>query len=176
MTTTPTQGAAAAAVRPIHHAAVALVKKFEGLYLTAYHCPAGVLTIGYGHTGPDVQDGLRITEERAEDLLEADLAKAAADVDRLVRVPLTDEQRGALSSFVFNVGAAAFGKSTLLRKLNGGDYASVPAELARWTKGGGRVLPGLVKRRAAEGVLFTATSALHLPNVVDPATVTEASD
>lgn len=140
--------------RPIHHEAVALVKKFEGLYLTGYLCPAGVPTIGYGHTGKGVKVGMRIDEAQAEDWLETDLEDAAAAVDRLVRVPLNERQRGALASFTFNVGAGAFGKSTLLRRLNAGEYDAVPSELARWNRGGGRVLPGLVKRRATEGALW----------------------
>lgn len=133
----------------------------EGLRLVAYRCPAGVWTIGYGHTGKDVYPGLRITVERAEELLERDLTQAATTVLRLVRVPLTAPQAAALADFVFNIGDGNFATSTLLRKLNAGNYAAVPAELRRWTKG--RVngvlteLPGLVKRREANVKLWNST-------------------
>ncbi|WP_409976722.1 lysozyme [Xanthomonas graminis] len=114
--------------------------------------------MGYGHTGKDVYAGLKITQERAEALLAADLAAAATIVRKYVRVPLTTPQEAALVSFVFNVGWARFSGSTLVRLLNKGDYACVPAQLARWNKGTVKgqlvVLPGLVTRRAAEGALW----------------------
>lgn len=134
------------------------IKYFEGLYLHAYRCPAGVLTIGWGCT-EGVTEGMTITTERAEQLLTAELAKFEAAVARLVRVPLTQHQFDALVSFAFNVGSGALERSTLLRKLNAGDYAAVPGELARWTRGGGRVLPGLVKRRRAEAALWSSPDA-----------------
>lgn len=143
--------------RPVCRAAVELVKHFEGLSLDAYLCPAGVPTIGYGHTD-GVRLGQTITEAQAEKLLQADLTEAAADVDRLVTVPLTDAQRGALASFVFNLGPGALASSTLLRLLNSGDTTGAAAQFTRWTKA--RVkgelvdLPGLVRRRAAEQALF----------------------
>lgn len=160
--------------RPIPQAVIDLVKTAEGLRLTAYPDPASggaPWTIGWGHTGPDVRPGLTITKERAEELLHADLSAAAAIVDRVVTAPLTAMQRGALVSFVFNVGAGRAkrggdpgkdgfvtlktGKpSTLLVKLNGGDTAGAAAEFAKWTRGAGQVMPGLVKRRAAEAALF----------------------
>jgi len=174
-------------MRAIPQAAVDLVKDAEGLRLTAYPDPAtggAPWTIGYGHTGPDVQPGLRITEARAEQLLQADLDTAAAVVDRAITVELTDNQRGALVSFVFNVGAGrrAKGKdagkdgfvtlksgqpSTLLRKLNVGDAAGAAAEFAKWTRGAGKVMPGLVKRRAAEAALFLADEAHPVSRVAE---------
>ncbi len=161
-------------MREIPQSVVDLVKQAEGLRLTAYPDPASggaPWTIGYGHTGPEVRHGLTITKERAEELLRADLEQAAAIVDRVVAAPLTDAQRGALVSFVFNVGAGRAkrgndsgkdgfvtlktGKpSTLLVKLNVGDTAGAAAEFAKWTRGAGQVMPGLVKRRAAETALF----------------------
>ncbi|WP_369933931.1 lysozyme [Xanthomonas tesorieronis] len=135
-----------------------LVKTSEGCRLVAYLCPAGIWTIGYGHTSKDVYAGLKITQERAEALLATDLAAAAAIVRKYVRVPLTTPQEAALVSFAFNVGMARFSGSTLVRRLNQGDYACVPAQLARWNKGTVRsqlvVLPGLVVRRAAESALW----------------------
>lgn len=143
--------------KPVTQAAVDLVKHFEGLYLEAYRCPAGVPTIGYGHTD-GVRLGQTVTEAQAEQLLTSDLAEAAADVDRYVKVPLNDDQRGALSSFVFNLGAGSLASSTLLRKLNLGDATGAAAEFGRWVyatvNGKPTKLAGLVARRAAEQALF----------------------
>jgi lysozyme len=135
-----------------------LVKHFEGLYLTAYLCPAKVWTIGYGHTGIKHNDGTvkrgqKITKGEAEKLLAFDLqTKYAPDVRRMVKVPVNQSQFDALVSFHFNTGA--LGRSTLLRLLNAGDVKGAGAQFARWTRGGGRVLPGLVRRRKAERHLF----------------------
>lgn len=135
-----------------------IIKKHEGLRLRAYLCPAGVPTIGYGHTGTvtaeDVRRGFTISEEAAERLLRADLKTAERAINDLVRVPLAQHEFDALASFVFNVGRGAFERSTLLRLLNKGIKATVPEQLARWNKGGGRILPGLVARRAEEGALW----------------------
>jgi len=131
-----------------------IVAEFEGLRLEAYLCPAGVLTIGYGHTGPDVFHGQVITKEEAADLLYTDLNKFRQAVVSLVDVPLNSNQFGALVSFVYNVGIGAFKASTLLRKLNQEDYEGAANEFKRWNKGGGQVLRGLVRRRAAEEALF----------------------
>lgn len=133
---------------------LALVKEFEGLRLKAYRCPAGIWTIGYGSTGKAVHEGLTITAEQAEEWLKRDLARFEKRVSVLVIVPLNQSQFDALVSFDFNTGA--LGRSTLLRLLNRGEYETVPAELAKWTRGGGKVLPGLVRRRAAEAALFTS--------------------
>ncbi|MFC5353635.1 lysozyme [Azospirillum himalayense] len=151
-------------------AAFDLARHFEGLSRTAYRCPAGVWTIGYGHTR-SVSPGDTVTTERAERLLADDLAEAASAVDGAVTVPLTDGQRAALIDFVFNVGPGRPGRgkdpgkdgfvrlrsgrpSTLLRKLNAGDAEGAAAEFGAWVYGGGRVLPGLVRRRRAEELLF----------------------
>lgn len=134
------------------------MKHFEGLFLTAYLCPAKVWTIGYGHTGIKHNDGTvkrgqKITKTEAEKLLAFDLqTKYAPDVRRMVKVPVNQSQFDALVSFHFNTGA--LGRSTLLRMLNAGDVKGAAAQFARWTRGGGRVLPGLVRRRKAERHLF----------------------
>ena len=134
------------------------MKHFEGLFLKAYLCPANVWTIGYGHTGIKHNDGTvragrTITKRQAEQLLTDDLnAKYAPDVERFITVPLNQDQFDALVSFHFNTGA--LGRSTLRRKLNQGDFKGAAAEFARWTRGGGRVLSGLVRRRRAERRLF----------------------
>jgi len=137
---------------------VALIKAHEGLRLNAYLCPAKVWTIGYGHTSaagePKVVQGMRITRAEAETILRRDLATFERGVNRLVKVALTQNQFDALVSFAFNVGLGAFERSTLLKKLNAGRYKDVPAELMKWTKGGGRELPGLVNRRRDEAGLW----------------------
>lgn len=144
--------------RPVTQSAIDLVRHFEGLYLKAYLCPAGVATIGVGATGPDIHLGMVWTKEQAEARLASDLAEAAADVDRLVKVPLTDDERGALASFVMNLGGGALASSTLLRLLNSGDTEGAGQQFGRWVNatvnGKPTKLPGLVARRAAEEALF----------------------
>ncbi|MGE0108234.1 MAG: lysozyme [Bdellovibrionales bacterium] len=141
--------------------ALDLVKIFEGLRLSAYLCPAGKWTIGYGHTQGVVQ-GQAITKEQAEALLMDDLTRAALPIEQCVDVPLSRRQFAALVSFVFNVGAGNFKRSTLLRKLNQGLYDHVPAQLARWNKSKGKVLDGLSRRRAAEAALWKKSSTIQL--------------
>jgi lysozyme len=132
---------------------VELIRHFEGCRFDAYLCPAGVWTIGYGHTA-DVKEGDSIDQEAAEAFLIEDLEKFEQAVTRLVEVPLTQQQFDALVSWTFNLGAGNLAESTLLRKLNNYQYAEVPEQMMRWVKAGGQVLDGLVKRRAAEAALF----------------------
>ena len=139
----------------ISSAGLDLIKQFEGLYLKAYRCPAGVPTIGYGHTA-GVAMGQTITQQQADDYLRRDVRQFERAVARQVRVPLAQGQFDALVSFTFNLGEGALAQSTLLRLLNSGDYAGAAAQFERWNKAGGRVLPGLVRRRAAERALFEA--------------------
>ena len=137
---------------------LALIKEFEGCELTAYVCPAGVLTIGFGSTGGHVTPGKTITEAEAEALLLKDLTRFEKAVNELVKVPMTQGAYDALVSFTFNCGEGAFGESTLLRKLNAGEdpNSTAKTELPRWTNGG---LAGLVRRRAAEVELFCSGGA-----------------
>lgn len=132
---------------------IALIKEYEGLRLGAYLCSAGVLTIGYGHTG-GVKEGDLITEQKAEQLLQDDLKKFENGVLRLVRVPLTQNQFDALVSFAFNLGVGNLGKSTLLRLLNDRDYKGAAGQFIRWNKAAGKELAGLTRRRIAESELF----------------------
>ncbi len=144
--------------RNINTAGLQLIKKFEGLRLVCYDDSVGIATIGYGHTRTVTTADIgrrRITEAQAEALLKDDLDSSERAVERYVSVALNDNQFSALVSFTFNLGAGSLKTSTLLQKLNQGDYDSVPAQLARWVKAGGRTLAGLVKRRLAEGELFT---------------------
>lgn len=133
------------------------IKRFEGLSLTAYLCPARVWTIGWGHTGPEVTAGLTWTVEQCEAAFQADLRTAERAVAELVRVPLTPNQAASLASFVFNLGSRALANSTLLRRLNQGGYRYVETELARWVHADGRALPGLVRRREAERAMWRST-------------------
>lgn len=132
---------------------LALIRQFEGLRLRAYRDAVNVPTIGYGHTA-GVKMGQEITRERAEELLLAEVERFEGYVERLVTVPLTQGQFDALVAWTYNLGPGALEKSTMLRRLNAGDYASAAAELERWNRAGGQVLAGLVRRRAAERALF----------------------
>lgn len=107
------------------------IKQWEGLRLRAYRDAADVWTIGYGHTGSAASAGRVITQAQAESLLRQDLDQFERAVERIITVPLTDNQFGALVSFAFNVGETAFARSTLATKLNAGDYKAVPGQLAR---------------------------------------------
>ena len=132
---------------------VDLIKEFEGRRLVAYQDSVGVWTIGYGHT-KDVWEDRLIIKSTADRLLAEDLAEFEEYVNTLVKVPLTQNQFDALVAWTFNLGPTNLNKSTMLRKLNYGDYESVPEEMRRWNKAGGEVLNGLVRRRDAEAKLF----------------------
>mgnify|MGYP003382593463 CR=1 FL=1 len=137
----------------ISPAGITLIQAHEGLRLTAYRDPVGIWTIGYGSTG-GVRRGMTITRDQAVLRLYHDVDDAEATVNNRVTVPLSQSQFDALVSLVFNIGGGAFRKSTLLQKLNAGDYAGASNEFMRWIKAKGRVLGGLVTRRAAERALF----------------------
>jgi lysozyme len=132
---------------------IALIRHFEGCRLDAYLCPAGVWTIGYGHT-KGVKEGETIDQEAAEAFLIEDLEEFEGYVTEMVEVPLSQSQFDALVSWTFNLGPGNLERSTLLAKLNQGEYTDVPFEIKRWTRAGGVILPGLVKRRDAEAALF----------------------
>lgn len=133
--------------------AIELVKTFEGLRLAAYSDSAGVLTIGYGHTG-GVRPGQRITQDQADAFLAQDLGVAAVAVEKLVTVSINQGQFDALVSFTLNLGQGNLSRSTLLRLLNSKDYQGAAQQFKYWNMAGGEVLIGLVKRRAAERALF----------------------
>lgn len=155
----------------VSEAGVSLVKKFEGLHkqtsegdVRAYRCPAGRWTLGWGHC-KGVKSGMRATVEECEKFLQEDLNEAGAMVNRFVHVPLSQQQFDALASFVFNIGGGAnFQTSTLLKKLNKGQYDDVPEQIMRWNKA--RVdgvltpLKGLTRRRTAEAALFSMDAPL----------------
>ena len=139
-------------------AGLAVVKEFEGLRLKAYKCPAAVWTVGYGHTSaagnPIVTPDLVISNDEAEQILERDMVQYEDGVRKFVKVELTQNQFDALVDFAYNAGVGALQKSTLLKKVNAGKFDEVPAEFMKWTKGGGKELPGLVRRRRAEVKLW----------------------
>lgn len=162
--------------RKINQAGIDLVKSFEGLKLAPYLDSVKVPTIGYGTTyyegGKKVtmQDP-PITQARAEELLAVHLESFCSGVEKLLKVSVTDNQFAALVSFAYNLGLGALGGSTLMKKLNAGDYAGAALEFEKWNKAGGQVLPGLVRRRQAEKALFMhspqparATSGSQLPD------------
>lgn len=132
---------------------IALIKQFEGCKLTAYRDSVGVWTIGYGWTQPvdgkPIRAGMTIKQETAERLLKTGLVSYENDVSRPVKVNLTQGQFDALVSFTYNLGVRSLSTSTLLRKLNAGDYAGAADEFLRWNKAGGKVLNGLTRRREA---------------------------
>jgi len=143
--------------REVNQAGVDLIRRFEGCRLDAYPDPGtggAPITIGYGATGPGIAPGVVWTQEEAEARLVEDLARFADGVERLVEVDLSDNQFAAIVSFAFNVGLGALRDSTLLRKLNAGDYEGAADQLPRWARAGGRIMPGLTRRRAAERDLF----------------------
>jgi lysozyme len=145
-----------------------LIKKFEGLYLKAYRCPAGVLTIGWGCT-EGVYEGQVITTAQAEHMLDTELSKFVSSVNKLVSVPLSQNQFDVLVSFSYNVGVGALSNSTLLKRLNSGGYASVPSQLMRWTHGGGVELPGLITRRKVEAALWSSSVDIeHIKHNTEP--------
>lgn len=137
---------------------VGLIKNFEGCKLTAYRCPAGKWTIGYGWTGnvegKPIAAGMQITQETAERLLRCGLVGFERDVNRLVKVQITQGMYDALVSFSYNVGISALSNSTLLKELNAGRYQRAADQFLNWVYAGGKKLPGLVRRREAERELF----------------------
>ena len=132
-----------------------LIKEFEGCKQVAYQDSVGVWTIGYGHT-KDVYEGQLAIKKTCDRFLEEDLDEFEGYVDSYVKVELNQNQFDALVAWTFNLGPGNLSESTMLRKLNEGDYDAVPGEMRRWNKAGGEVLNGLVRRRDAEAGLFSS--------------------
>lgn len=132
---------------------VELIKHFEGCRLEAYLCPASVWTIGYGHTD-GVREGDVIDQEAAEALLIEDLEEYEGYVNKMVEIALKQNEFDAIVSWTFNLGPVNLKESTLLNRINYGPLSDVPFQLQRWNKAGGKILEGLVKRRAAEAALW----------------------
>lgn len=164
-----------------------LVKAFEGCLkrgadgkYRAYYCPAGVLTIGWGHTnhhGRRFDASAVWTRAECDAALEEDITGHEEIVSRLVKISANQNQGDALISFAYNCGEGNFAKSTLLRRLNAGDFEGAAAEFHKWTRGGGKVQPGLVRRRASESLLFQGITDADYdgrPDAVQPEHVEEA--
>ena len=137
---------------------LALIEQFEGFSAKPYICPSGWLTIGYGHVIREHEkDALAegISEAQAEALLKQDISYSERAVSRLIEVGLSQGRFDALVSFTFNLGAGALQRSTLRRKINRQLHLDVPQELMKWVWGGGRKLPGLVRRRIAESHIYS---------------------
>lgn len=147
-------------MRQVNQDTINLLHSFEGLKLNAYLCPARVWTIGYGNTryenGQPVRQGDVITKQRANELFANIVNREFVPaVSRMVKVPLNDNQFGALVSFAYNIGTGALGRSTLLRMINANpNNPAIRAEFLKWNRAGGRVLNGLTRRREAESNLY----------------------
>lgn len=151
-------------MRKANQATIDLIKSFEGLFLKVYLDPVKIPTIGYGTimypNGKKVtMADAPITEAQAVEYLTHEVNEKAAGVEKLVKVPLNDNEFGALVSFSYNVGTQALGSSTLLRLLNAGKKAEAAEQFLRWDKAGGKVLAGLTRRRKAERELFLKAEA-----------------
>ena len=133
--------------------AINLIKTFEGCRYRAYDCPAGVCTIGYGHT-EGVYSGMTISQDDADRFLAQDIEKVEKAINQSILVKLNQNQFDALVSFVFNIGIQAFYRSTLLQKLNHGAFKVIPYEMNRWTNIHGKFSKGLQNRRNKEVALF----------------------
>lgn len=133
-----------------------LIRKFEGLRLKVYRCPAGVPTVGYGHTGKEVHMGMApISEAVAEGMMQQDAAQFVLAASNLSPVLWFDEaKQAAIADFCFNLGTTRYKASTLKRKVDAGDWEGAQEELQKWVWGGGRKLSGLVLRRQAEALLL----------------------
>lgn len=132
---------------------VGLIAAYEGFVDHTYTDAVGVKTIGYGHTGKDVKSGQKITKDAAKALLESDANKHWSQISQYIKVPISQSEAEAYTSFAYNVGVGNFKNSTLLKKLNQGKYSEACAQLNKWVYAGGKKLPGLVKRRNAEYTL-----------------------
>lgn len=137
-----------------------VLKHFEGLRLKAYRDPVGVLTIGYGHTGPDVYEGLVWSQAQADKALRQRLEREfVPGVLAVVKRSMRQHELDAMVDLAYNIGVGAFQGSTLVRKFNAGDTQGAADEFLRWTRAGGKVLLGLKRRRAADRALFLGASA-----------------
>ena len=144
-------------MRTVNRAGIDLIRRFEGCRLEAYPDPAtggAPWTIGYGATGPGIEPGVVWTQEEAEARLVEDVQRFADAVERALTVDVSDNEFAAMVSLAFNIGAAAFRKSTLLRLVNDGHFDEAAKQFERWNRAGGRVMAGLTRRRQAERALF----------------------
>ena len=156
----------------ISQTGINLIKQYEGYKNVPYRCPAGLFTVGYGHVLGDGHtlsdaDNRTFTDEELDDFLRADIGRFEHGVSTYCTVLLTQGQFDSLVLFSYNLGIGTLSRSTLLKKLNAGDYKGAAKEILRFDKAGGQVLKGLTRRRQAEYRLFTQ---------LDPITDTSISD
>ena len=135
---------------------LSLIEQFESLKFKAYKDIRGILTIGYGHTGSDVTDGLIISKNQAEILLKNDAQVTVQTINRLVKVVLNQNQFDALCSFIFNVGSGNFASSTMLKLINQSNFTDAANEFPKWDKAAGTIVQGLLNRRLKEQELFNS--------------------
>ena len=134
-----------------------LIRTFEGLYLMPYRCPAGVLTVGYGTTGAGVIEGMPWTKEECEERMRVDVGRfvnGTLELCPILGEPGNDNKLCAISDFSYNLGLGRLQESTLRDRINSQNWEGAKSELMKWTRGGGKVLPGLVRRRIAECLLL----------------------
>lgn len=128
-----------------------LIKEFEGLELMPYRCPAGVLTVGYGTTGAGVIEGMPWTKEECEERMMSDVQRFVNGTLELCPCLANDDRKlCAIADFSYNLGLGRLQESTLRDRINSQNWEGAKSELMKWTRGGGKVLPGLVRRRIAE--------------------------
>lgn len=139
-----------------NQAGLDLIKRFESCRLEAYQDIRGIWTIGWGHTGPEVTEGLVWTQDMADRFFEHDVSSVAGRLSLLVECPLSENQFSALVCFAFNIGVGAFAKSTLLKLINSGDFDGADDEFVKWDHCDGKIVEGLLTRREAERDLFCA--------------------
>lgn len=145
-------------MRTINDAGLRLIKQFEGCRLKGYLDGGGVPTLGYGHTGSEVKEGLIIDQAKANELLKEDLSRFEAGLDACVPKAIIGNQFSALVCLAFNIGLGNFKASTLLKKLEAGQIQGAALEFLRWAKDNGKTVPGLARRRQAEKDLFLTAS------------------
>lgn len=138
----------------INEAGLSLIKSFESCKTKAYRDVVGIWTIGWGHTGVEVKDGLEWSQARCDEQLATDLAKFEQGVTTALLLQASPNQFAAMVAFAFNCGLGAFKSSTLLRCFNKRNTADAAEEFLKWCKAGGVVVPGLLRRRKAERELF----------------------
>ncbi len=139
---------------------ISLIKRYEGFRAEPYFCPAGYLTIGYGHVIKANEKFESLSEEEAEQILQKDLLIFERSVARLVHAPINQYQFDALVSFTYNLGQGALQRSTLRQVINRHEYELAPNEFRKWIYAGGRILKGLIRRRNSEAIMFEAGSLL----------------
>lgn len=138
----------------LSEAGAAFIARFEGFEPKQYTCPAGKPTIGYGHVILQGESFGSLTKAEAQALLQTDAAKLAEPVARVLTVDLNQAQQDALISLIFNCGSGAIKKSTLLKKLNEGDFSGAADQFMVWNKVAKKTSKGLTRRRTAERMLF----------------------